>query len=625
MRLPSLPILTLLAVSIVTAFDLAGCAGSSSGTTNPPPPPVNTYTGVSFGGRALAGKQPLIGASVQLYAAGTTGNGSSPAALLSTSLTTDANGAFTIPAGYICASAASQIYVVARGGKPGASAASANSAIVLLTALGACSQRVASSQVVVNEATTVAATYALSQFLSAGANLGSSATNVAGLENAAATAQALADITLGSSPGPSFATNGTSPAPRIDSVANLLNACAVSAGSACVALFSATTPTGGVAPTNTLDAAFDLVRSPAQNVAGLYTLSAASSAYTPVLAAAPADWTLFIEYTGGGMFAPTALGIDGAGNVWVASYFNVASLFSPLGKPLLPQGVTGLGLSASYGLAVDANNNAWIPNQPNYAPDGTFIAGNSVTVLNSSGQSVAGAAGFTAGGLDFPTAVVIDTDATAWVVDYGNSHLTHLTSSGRALSGAAGYTSPTLALPVTGAVDAAHNLWVANQAGSTVTKISPDGSQFTNYACCSYPSNLAIDQLGNVWVANFFSNSISEISSAGVVLANGTYTSGGVDHPQSIAIDGAGNVWIANFLGLGITELAGASAGAAPGTALSPSGGLGTDAALDQAYSLAVDASGNLWVTNFGSNILTQFIGLAPPVRTPLIGPPAAP
>ena len=599
----------------------ASCGSSSSVVTETQNPPVSNYPGVSFGGKAMAGKQPLIGAAVQLYAAGTSGNGSSGTALLSTALATDSSGAFTVPAGYTCPSAASQLYVVARGGKPGTAATSANSAATLLTALGSCNQVVASSQFVVNEVTTVAAVYALSQFLSAGANLGASATNAVGLANAVATASALADIGAGSSPGRGFAANGTSPAPRIDSMANLLNACVASTanGNACTELFSATTPAGGTAPTNTLDAALNISRNPAANVASLYAASTGNSAFSPVLAAAPADWTLFVNYTGGGMASPSGLGIDGSGNVWVASYFNVASLFSPLGNPLLSQGITGFGLSASYGLAVDADGDAWIPNEPNPG-----FPGNSVSVFNSTGQSVAGSGGFTAGGLDYPIAVAIDTDASAWVVDYGNSHLTHLSSSGQALSGASGYTSPLLAFPVAAAIDQSHNVWVANQSGPTVTKVAPDGSPFTSYTCCDAPSSVAIDQLGNVWVGNYYGNSVSEISSTGVVLADGTFTSGGLDHPQGIAIDGACKVWIANYRSPSITELAGAGS-ASPGAALSPSGGLGADANLLEAYAIAVDASGNLWISNFGSNILTQFVGLASPVRTPLIGPPIAP
>jgi streptogramin lyase len=576
-----------------------------------------TYSGASFAGKAMAGTQPLVGASVQLYAAGTSGNGSAGTGLLTSTLTTDAHGAFTVPAGYTCPASSSEIYVVARGGNAG-SAGTTNGAAVLLTALGACDQ--VPGAILVNEVTTVAAAYALSQFLSPGGNVGASSTNLAGLTAAVATAWALADITAGTSPGPTFATNGSSPAAKIDSVANLLDGCvALVSANACGSLFSATAPVGGSEPANTLDAALELVRNPAANVASVYAGTRGSAAFAPVLAAAPTDWTLFVNYTGGGMNSPSGLGIDSKGNVWVANYFSVASLFSPLGKPLLAQGITGFGLSASYGLAVDANDNAWIPNEPSLS-----VAGNSVSVLTTAGLSAAGSGGFTAGGLDYPISVAIDTDGSAWVVDYGDSHLTHLSSSGLALSGASGYGSALFEFPVSAAIDASHNVWVANLSGRSVTKVSPSGSQFTDYACCDGPSAVALDQLGNVWVANYYGNSISEISSAGVVLANGTYTGGGVYHPQGLAIDGAGNLWVTNFLSPYLTELAGASA-AVPGTALSPAGGLGADAALLEAFAVAVDASGNLWISNFGSDTLTEFVGMAVPVRTPLLVLPVAP
>jgi streptogramin lyase len=343
-----------------------------------------------------------------------------------------------------------------------------------------------------------------------------------------------------------------------------------------------------------------------------------------VLAAAPTDWTLFVNYTGGGMNSPSGMGIDGAGNVWVANYFNVASLFSPLGKPLLGNGVTGFGLSASYGLAVDANGDAWIPNEPNPG-----FSGNSISVLNSNGQSVAGNGGFTSGGLDYPIAVAIDTDGSMWAADYGNSHLTHLSSSGQPLTGTAGVTSPLIAFPDAVAIDGNHNVWVADQSPpsgitSAVIKVSPDGTQFNNYPSGDGPAGIAIDQLGNVWIANYYGNSVSELASSGTDLSKGGYTGGGLNHPQGIAIDGAGNVWVANYRSPYLTELAGANA-ATPGAFLSPSGGLGTDANLLEAYKIAVDASGNLWISNFGSNILTEFIGMAVPVRTPQIGLPAAP
>jgi DNA-binding beta-propeller fold protein YncE len=44
-----------------------------------------------------------------------------------------------------------------------------------------------------------------------------------------------------------------------------------------------------------------------------------------------------------------------------------------------------------------------------------------------------------------------------------------------------------------------------------------------------------------------------------------------------------------------------------------------------QPFALAIDPSGNLWVTNFGGDSVTEFIGVAAPVRTPLIGVPDSP
>ena len=75
--------------------------------------------GVGFTGRAMAGTQPIQNAMVQLYAAGTTGNGSAGTPLLTTLPASDFSGSFTVPAGYTCPAADSQLYVVIRGGQIG--------------------------------------------------------------------------------------------------------------------------------------------------------------------------------------------------------------------------------------------------------------------------------------------------------------------------------------------------------------------------------------------------------------------------------------------------------------------------------------------------------------------------
>ncbi|MGH9597776.1 MAG: hypothetical protein ACRD3K_13355, partial [Edaphobacter sp.] len=56
-------------------WTLAGCGADKTAPviSTTTPPPVNP--GVAFSGKAMAGSQPIVGAAVQLYAAGTTGNG----------------------------------------------------------------------------------------------------------------------------------------------------------------------------------------------------------------------------------------------------------------------------------------------------------------------------------------------------------------------------------------------------------------------------------------------------------------------------------------------------------------------------------------------------------------------
>ena len=577
-------------------------------------------SGVGFTGRAMAGGQPITLAIVQVYAAGTTGNGSPGTALLGLPVSTDSAGAFTVPAGYSCPAANSQLYVIVHGGQVASGAT--NAAITLVAPIGACNQLVSGSQFVINEVTTAATAYGLAQFLSPGGNIGSSATNIRGLSNAAATVASLANLTTGTSPGASFPSNGSSPAAKINSIANLLNTC-TSATSGCTPLFSATTPGSGAAPSNTLDAVLNLIRNPGSNVAALYTQSTASTAFTPALTVAPSDWTMFLNYTGGGMNTPTALGVDSTGNIWVAGYYGVVSKFSPNGAPVFPNGITGGGLFHSYGLAIDPQNNVWILDED--SPVGVNGGYGSVTVLSSTGQLLSGPTGYTAGGIAYPIAIAIDTNSTAWVTDSHNASITLFSSTGQPLSGPTGYTWPQLAYSFGIAIDADHNGWATSNEDDTITKISPDGSKFTSYACCSGPSGVAIDQRGFVWVANYLGDSISQLAGDGTVISSG-YSDGkaSISHPQGIAIDGSGHVWVTNILGSSITELAGSAANS-PGQILSPTAGWAKDAGLNYGYEVAIDASGNLWVVNKTTNTLTEIVGLATPVKTPQLGPVQSP
>jgi streptogramin lyase len=328
-----------------------------------------------------------------------------------------------------------------------------------------------------------------------------------------------------------------------------------------------------------------------------------------------------VNYSGS-LNGPTALGIDQTGNVWVADYFGAVTEFSPLGAWLSPVGgFVGGGLNESYGLTIDNNGNVWVTDEQSSSSVNGGLG--SVTELSSSGQILSGAGGFSAGGIDFPVAAAADSTGNIWIANYGRSTATVLSNDGTPLSAVNGYGSGQLAFPVAIAIDGNQNAWLANQSAKTVTRISPDGAQVSQIACCDAPSGLAIDRHGNVWVANYYGDSVSELSNTGVVLSSG-YTGGGLNRPQGIAVDGQGNVWIANYHGNSLTELAGADS-TSPGTPLSPAVGFGSDAGLSLPFALAIDASGNLWVSSFANNGVTEYVGAATPVKTPLLGPASKP
>ncbi len=596
-------------VAALCAVGLSGCGMSTSLESS-------NLRGEVLQGKVLGGQQPVSGASIMLYAAGSSGNGAGAVNLLAPHVvSTDASGSFGITGDYICPTATTQVYLVARGGNPGLGSGANNAALVMMAALGDCGDLTASTNIVINEATTVAAGWALSQFIGAGANIGATATNATGLSNAFAVANNLVDTSTGLTPGGALPSGAVIEAAKLYALADVVAACVNSdGGSACIPLFNAATALG-TAPTNTLDAALSIVQHPANNIAAIFNAAPAQGPFQPALSAAPHDWTISITYGGGGLNLPGSLAIDSGGNVLVANYFGgVLSKFSPTGMPAAASGFPGNGLSESYGVAVDGSDRVWVTNEQSVTGANNHHTG-SVSEFSSAGAEISGY-GYTGGGIYYPLAAGADSTGAIWVADYGSSSATLLANDGSAISGGSGY--GTSALPFTSAVaiDASHNAWFAVQ--KAVVRVTPAGV-VSSFSCCTDPAGIAIDLAGNVWVADYSASAVVELAANGTV-ANRTVLNGGSDGPQGIAVDGAGNVWTANYYGNSLAELSGPTA-----TLLSPVAGYGLDSALNEPYGLAIDASGNLWLSNAGANTVTQIVGLASPIRTPLLGPPVQP
>jgi hypothetical protein len=404
-----------------------------------------TVQGLALKGSIHGGQQPVVGAAIQLYAAGTAGYGSAAVPLLTTSVQSLQDGSFSITNDYVCPTASTPVYITATGGNPGLSTGTNNSALALMAALGPCGNLTSTTFISVNEVTTVAAVWSLAPFMLSYTNVGSSPSNTAGLVNAFAAVNKVVATSTGSLPGPALATGASLPIAEIDTLANILAACVNSGGgmagdnNACGTLFSAATPAGGAAPLDTIGAALNIARNPATNVGALFNLNTATAPFQPSLSSAPANWLIGITYTGGGLSSPNALAIDGNGSVWVTNSNSVTKLDNS-GTALSPSTGYTNGLSSPSGIAVDPSGNIWVANKGSDSV--SKLGGNTGSLL----------ANYTGGGLSQPTSLLFDAGGNVWITNFGNNSITELNSAGAALS-PAGYTGAGISQPTAVAVN----------------------------------------------------------------------------------------------------------------------------------------------------------------------------
>ncbi len=570
--------------------------------------------GSAIQGRVHGGQQPVTGATISLYAAGSLGNGIGATDLLAPHvIQTDAAGGFNITGDYTCPTPTTQVYAVARGGNPGLAAGAANPALVMAAALGDCGSLSSSTFIYINEVTTVAAAWSLDQFLGAGALAGASSSNATGLRNAFANAANLANTANGTAPGATLPYAAIAENAKLYTLADVLVPCINSDGTAaCAPLFALT------GASNTLDAALAIARNPGTNVGGLYALVQPQPPFQPALPSAPYDWTLTLTFGAcasgcGGLNDPSGIAFDSTGSLWVANYIGgTVSRFLPNGTPAALSGYPGAGLRQSYGITVDPFDNAWVTNQQSVTAAGNAHYG-SISKFSSAGVELSGY-GYTAGGIYYPQAPAADSAGNIWVANYGNSSATLLDNSGAALS-PSGYAVSALNFTLAVALDASSSAWFAVQAGAA--RVTPAGA-VTKFPCCSYPSGVAISSDSTVWLADYSGRAVTHLDALGNVLSTQILDAGNLA-PQAVAVDGAATVWTSNYFGNSISHLS------STGALLSPAAGFGQDAPLDEPYGIAVDASGNLWLSNADSSTLTEFIGIAAPVRTPNLGPPTQP
>ena len=277
-------------ICVCCALLLTAC-----GTSGPGTPTHTPLDSVKASGSVHGGQQPVVGATIQLYTVGTTADGSPATPLLTSTVTSDSTGSFTITGLYSCTNA-TQVYIVATGGNPGLSTANPN--IALMAALGPCSSLSSSTFISINELTSVAAVTALAPFMTSATAIGSSSSDATALANAFTLANQLVDTTTGTAPGNNLPSGYTAPVAELDTLADIISACINSTGgsagdgSLCGNLFSYTTVPPNPPPTNTIAALLNIVNNPSQNTEELFALVPPTPPFQPTLTSAPANFQI---------------------------------------------------------------------------------------------------------------------------------------------------------------------------------------------------------------------------------------------------------------------------------------------------------------------------------------------
>jgi sugar lactone lactonase YvrE len=309
----------------------------------------------------------------------------------------------------------------------------------------------------------------------------------------------------------------------------------------------------------------------------------------------------------------------------------------------------GLGAAAQFnnpiGMAIDAQGNIYVSDSFNnrirkIAPDGTVttIAGNGIAgYLNTDAGNAANAEFYG------PQGLAVDAQGNIFVADFGNNVIREIATTGAvttfAGNGTAGYVDGTSSAaefngPAGLAFDKQGNLYVADNNNNMIRKITSAGvvsrvagtktPGYVNgtvntttgvYTSFRAPNGLVVDVSGNIFVADLGNSAIRQITSAGIVttIAGGPGQTSLLGSPAALAMDASGNFFITDESGR-IVELTSGKilydlAGAANVTGFAD--GTGTAARFNTPQGICVDASGNIFVSDFNNNRIRKVVIVA--------------
>jgi RHS repeat-associated protein len=247
--------------------------------------------------------------------------------------------------------------------------------------------------------------------------------------------------------------------------------------------------------------------------------------------------------------------------------------------------------------------------------------------------------------LCYPQGVAVDGSGNVYIADYGNHSIRKVTASTGVIStvagigGSGGYsgdggqaTSAQLALPMAVAIDSSGNMYIADYGNDLIRKVNSSGviSTFAGtYNSKGYtgdggaatsaqlnnPIGVAVDASGNVYIVDSANNAIRKVTvSTGIIstyeggpnascYGNCPATNAVLNYPYDVAVDASGNVYTSEYWGgliaevTASTEIMNIVAGVGS-LGYSGDDGPATSAHLNYPAGVAVDAHGNVYIVD---------------------------